>query len=282
VEDALDLFTKWYADYGYWVLFFGVMLENAGIPVPGETAVLVAGFLASPVGGGRFNLVLVMLLTFVAAVIGDNIGFWLGRRFARARLQQGKRFLLLTPRSLQLTERYFDRFGLWTIFFARFVTGIRVIGAMAAGTAGMKWPRFLLANAGGAAVWAITISLLGYFFGHSFHLLHKWLGRGSVAILAVVVLVAAALYVRHWLRKRAQQTNGEPGASATGVSEDVRDPASGRCRPRLAISGSSVLLFDLCPLLVYWVIRRLSVILPSPVATSLPLNGLISEDLAGG
>src|SRR5713226_6521408 len=95
-----ETFAHEYAAYGYPVLFFGVLLENAGLPVPGETAVLAAGFLASPVGGGSFDIWLVMLLTFIAAVLGDNLGFWLGRRFARARLQQGKRFLLLTPRSL--------------------------------------------------------------------------------------------------------------------------------------------------------------------------------------
>jgi membrane-associated protein len=215
VEDFFNLFKDWYAAYGYPVLFFGVLLENAGLPVPGETAVLVAGFLASPVGredGGGFNLVAVMLVTFVAAVIGDNIGFWLGRRFARTRLQQGKRFLLLTPRSLKLAEGYFDRFGVWTIFFARFVTGIRVIGAMAAGTAGMQWPRFLAANAGGALVWAATISLLGYFFGHSWHLLHQWLGRGSLIVLAVVVMVGAAFYLRYRLRTKARESTGEPNS----------------------------------------------------------------------
>src|SRR5262249_44191658 len=129
--------------YGYPVLFLLVIAENAGIPVPGETAVLLAGFFCSPPGGEIFHLEWVILLTVIAAVMGDNVGFWLGHRFARARLQAGKRFLLLTPKTLQLAEGYFERYGLWTIFFARFVTGIRVIGALAAGTAGMKWPRFL-------------------------------------------------------------------------------------------------------------------------------------------
>jgi len=219
VEEFFNLFQDWYAAFGYPVLFFGVLLENAGLPVPGETAVLAAGFLASPVGGGSLDIWLVMLLTFIAAVLGDNLGFWLGRRYARGRLQQGKRFLFLTPRSLLMAEGYFERYGLWTIFFARFVTGIRVVGAMAAGTAGMKWPRFLVANAGGAVAWAVTMTLLGYFFGHSFHLLHKWLGGGSLIILAVVVVLGVALYIRHHLKKRAEanrimvpevkNTNGE-------------------------------------------------------------------------
>src|SRR6266850_2781875 len=124
--DALQEFLNDYYAYGYPVLFFSVMLENAGIPVPGETAVLVAGFLASPAGGERFHLPLVVAIAFVAAVIGDNIGYWLGHRFARPYLLQGRRFLMLTPRTLQITDDYFKRYGLWTIFFQRFITGVRV------------------------------------------------------------------------------------------------------------------------------------------------------------
>src|SRR6476646_9115761 len=98
--DAVQEFLNDYAAYGYPVLFVGVMLENAGIPVPGETAVLVAGFLSSPAGGGRFELWWVIAVTMLAAVIGDNLGYWLGHRFARPCLLQGRRFLVLTPRTL--------------------------------------------------------------------------------------------------------------------------------------------------------------------------------------
>src|SRR5260370_34068668 len=112
------------------------MLENTGIPVPGETAVLASGFLASPAGDNRFSLVAVILITIVAAILGDNFGFWLGHAWARPRLVRGERFLFLTPKALKIAEGYFQRYRLWTIFFARFVTGIRVVGAMAAGTAG--------------------------------------------------------------------------------------------------------------------------------------------------
>jgi membrane-associated protein len=187
--DWFDAFVKQFAVYGYPVLFIGVLLENAGIPVPGETAVLVAGFLSSPAGGSHFNVIWVILITLTAAVIGDNVGFWLGHTWARQRLRQGRWFLFLTPKSLQLAEGYFNRYGVWTIFFARFITGLRVIGALAAGTAGMPWPRFLIANAGGALAWSVTMSLLGYFFGHSWELLHRWLGRGALIILGCVVVL---------------------------------------------------------------------------------------------
>ena len=199
--DAFQTFMDQYAKYGYPILFGGVLLENAGIPVPGETAVLVAGFLASPPGGGRFQIGWVILVTVVAAVIGDNVGFWFGRRFARPRLQQGRRFLLLSTQALQLAEGYFERYGLWTIFFARFITGLRVIGALAAGTAGMPWPRFLVANATGALAWACTMTLLGYFFGHSWGLLHNYLTTGGLVILGTVVLLVALPYLLRRLQR---------------------------------------------------------------------------------
>ncbi|HLN29446.1 MAG TPA: DedA family protein [Gemmataceae bacterium] len=191
-------FAQEYAVYGYPVLFCGVLAENAGVPVPGETAVLVAGFLSSPAGGGHFDILWVICLTFLAAVIGDNLGFWVGERFARPYLRQGRRFLFLTPKTLELAEGYFTRYGIWTIFFARFITGLRVVGAIAAGTAGMPWPKFLVANAGGALSWAVAISLLGYFFGHSWELMHKWLGRGGLILLGcVIVFVGLPILLRH-------------------------------------------------------------------------------------
>src|SRR5207302_7288132 len=95
MHDPFQTFLAEYAAYGYPVLFFGVLLENAGIPVPGETAVLVAGFLASSAGGGHFQLLLVILITFIAAVIGDTVGFWLGHRFARWLLHSGRRLPFL-------------------------------------------------------------------------------------------------------------------------------------------------------------------------------------------
>src|SRR5437764_558530 len=102
--ELLEYLNTYLRTYGYPVLFVGVMLENAGVPVPGETAVLLAGFLASAVGNRLFDIRMVIALTVLAATLGDNLGYWLGRRWARPRLQQGKRFLFLTPRTLQMAE----------------------------------------------------------------------------------------------------------------------------------------------------------------------------------
>jgi membrane-associated protein len=192
--------------YGYIVLVLGVMLENAGIPVPGETALIGAGLLASEAGGRCFDIRLVIGLTVVAAVIGDNIGFWLGHRFARPRLQRGKGLLLLNQRTLAIAEGYFHAWGSWTIFFARFITGIRVIGALAAGTAGMPWRRFLAANVLGAIAWATTFGLLGFYFGENWQLLEKWIGRTGLILAGLVILGIVLIWHYHgagrWIGKK--------------------------------------------------------------------------------
>ncbi len=210
MEEFVKRIAEWYKDYGYPVLFFGVMLENAGIPVPGETAVFVAGFLASEEGNRflasengvhRFNLGWVIVLAILAAVLGDNLGYWLGRRFARPRLKISKRFLFLTPQVLERFENYFHRFGTWTIFFARFITGLRVIGAMAAGTAGMPWGRFLFANATGACTWATAISFLGFYSGEFLPTVAKWLGRSGMIALGAIIAAGVLYYFwRKWKR----------------------------------------------------------------------------------
>ncbi len=197
MDEIFQALAGWLSLYGYPILFAAVLAETAGLPVPGETAVLLAGLLASR-PGSPLSLVWVMVVAAVAAVLGDNLGFWLGRRWARRRLQQGKRFLFLTPRTLLVVEGYFEHYGTLTIFFARFIAGLRVVAALAAGTSRMAWPRFLLANAGGAVAWAVSMSLLGYYCGQSWHALHKWLGRGGLILLGCAVLLLGLPYL--WRR----------------------------------------------------------------------------------
>jgi membrane protein DedA with SNARE-associated domain len=228
VEEFLTRVADWCRDYGYPVLFAFVILENAGIPVPGETAVLAGGFLASKAGGYRFHIGLVILLVFVAAVLGDNFGFWMGRRWARPYLLRGRRFLLLTPAILDKADNYFERFGSWTIFFARFITGLRVVGALAAGTCGMPWRRFLFANASGAITWATTISLVGYFLGEYLHLIERALRRGGLIALAVLLLILFGVHSWHrWTRSGTREPPRVIGPSNQGqVDKDSDGPSA--------------------------------------------------------
>ncbi len=200
-------FTEQYAAYGYPILFGGVLLENAGIPVPGETAVLAAGFLCSSAGGARLHLGWVILLASLAAIVGDNVSFWLGRRFARPRIQRRQGFLWFRAPILRRAEDYFHHYGAWTVFFGRFIAVLRIAAALAAGTAGMAWPRFLLANAAGAVTWAASMSLLGYWFGESWEILHRWLGWGGLGVWLGIILILVVVYFVHRRRRASSDSS---------------------------------------------------------------------------
>jgi membrane protein DedA with SNARE-associated domain len=182
-----------FARYGYATVFVGVMLENAGLPVPGETALLAGAAMAH---FGRLSLVWVILTAIGGAIIGDNIGFLIGRRGGRAFVERFGSKLGLTRRRLAQFDRFFDRHGAKTVFIARFVTGLRVFGAVLAGGSELRWRTFLVYNASGAAVWATTIGVAGFLLGHSWEQLERWIGRSGVVALAVVVVIAVWVAVR--------------------------------------------------------------------------------------
>src|SRR6266571_482388 len=189
--------------YGYWAVFFGVMLENAGIPVPGETILLIAGYFAAT---GEFHIALVMLIAATGAVIGDNIGFAIGHHYGRGILLRFGRFLFLTEKRLKHLEGYFDRYGNKTILVARFITGLRVIAGPLAGASKMPWRIFLVYNISGAILWSVVIATLGYFFGQSLPLLIKWLRLSGTILLvtAIVVAIIAWRISRHRIKARSK------------------------------------------------------------------------------
>ena len=186
--------------YGYWAVFFGVMLENAGVPVPGETILLIAGYFAAT---GEFHLALVMLIAASGAVIGDNIGFAIGHHYGRGFLLRVGRFFFLTPKRLEHMEKYFENHGNKTILVARFITGLRVFAALLAGASKMPWRVFVVYNVAGAVLWSVVITSLGYLFGQSLPLLIKWVGRsGTVFLIAAIVIAVIVWRVRkHRSRK---------------------------------------------------------------------------------
>jgi membrane protein DedA with SNARE-associated domain len=187
LHDSIQLIEQYMLAYGYWVVFFGVMLENAGVPVPGETILLIAGYFAST---GEFNIALVMLIAAVGAVIGDNIGFAIGHRYGRGFLLRVGRFIFLTPERFAYMESYFEKYGNKTILVARFISGLRVFAALLAGASNMRWRVFLVYNIAGAVLWSVVITSLGYFFGQSLPLLLKWVGRSGTILLIAAIIVA--------------------------------------------------------------------------------------------
>jgi membrane protein DedA with SNARE-associated domain len=185
----VDLFAR----YGYAVVFVGVFLENTGLPVPGETALLAGAALSR---SGPLSLPWVIATAVVGAILGDNLGFLIGRRGGRALVERFGARLGLTSARLSQFDRFFDRHGPKTVFIARFVTGLRVFGAVLAGTSGLPWGRFLIYNASGAVAWATTFGIVGYMLAYSWQTLEKWVGRAGVALLAVVIVAGIVLTLR--------------------------------------------------------------------------------------
>jgi membrane protein DedA with SNARE-associated domain len=201
-REMLEALLSYFQQYGYWVVFFGVMLENAGVPVPGETILLAAGFFAA---SGRFNIALVMSTASLGAVLGDNAGYFIGRKLGRATLLRIGRYVGLTPTRLVMFETFFGKWGDKTILVARFITGLRVFAALLAGAARMRWGTFALFNFLGAVLWSMVITMAGYFFGHSWHLLERWIGGIGAALLAVIIVSAlVTVYVRRRRRLAAK------------------------------------------------------------------------------
>ena len=194
-EWLLDLFAR----YGYAVVFVGVLLENTGVPVPGETILLAGAALAQ---FGRLSLGWVVAAAVAGAILGDNFGFLIGRRGGRAlAVRYGPR-LGLSEGRLADFDRFFFRYGPRTVFVARFVTGLRVVGAILAGASGLRWPTFLFYNATGAIVWSIAVATAGYLLAYSWDTLERVIG-GVGLVALVLVVVAVMLGVRRARRKQS-------------------------------------------------------------------------------
>ena len=159
--------------YGYLLVFFGVMVESMGVPLPGETILISAGILAQR---GHLGLGYVILLGILGAVVGDQIGYWIGREGGRPFILRYGRYVFITPRRLGRAEAFFARHGGGAVFMARFFSGLRVFGALVAGMSRMRWSRFFLYNALGGIVWATVVVLAGYFLGTSIREVERWTG----------------------------------------------------------------------------------------------------------
>jgi membrane protein DedA with SNARE-associated domain len=190
--------TSFFTDHGLPLLFAAVGIESFGIPVPGETALIAFGVLAAQ---GHYPIAAVIAVTAAAAVIGDNLGFWLiGRRGGRALIARYAWIERRTRRVLPRTERLISRYGGRAVFFGRFVSVLRETVAWVAGLAGMSWPRFLVWNALGGFVWATGVGLLAYFGGKA--LADSVSHYGLVAVAAIAVATLATWVARRVLGRR--------------------------------------------------------------------------------
>lgn len=190
-------------DYGYLAVALGILLEDFGLPTPGETLLITGAILAS---AGALNIYVLLFLAWLGAVVGDNIGYLIGRTGGhRLMVRYGARFGV-TDRRLMQVEEFFHRYGGWVIVFARFVVVLRQFNGIVAGTLEMHWLRFLVLNAIGAALWVAFWGILSFWLGkgilvyvNELHILAPFL-----AALVVLVLVAGAAYLwwRYGRRRR--------------------------------------------------------------------------------
>lgn len=198
---SLDAAKELAHQYGYWTIFFGIMLENAGVPIPGETLTLVGGFLA---GEGELAFRGVLGSAIAGAVIGDNFGYWLGVLGGWPLLVRiGKLFRVSEARLLDAKTRFSDN-AEKAVFLGRFVALLRIFAGPLAGIAGMSYPTFFLCNLAGAITWGSIMVTLSFFVGQLIPLeqLVAWVTQFGVLALFVCV-VAIALPI--WLETRTAQ-----------------------------------------------------------------------------
>jgi membrane protein DedA with SNARE-associated domain len=194
----LDFLRNAVVQYGYWAVGATLLVENAGIPVPGETILLLASFLAY--SQHDLQLSWIIVVATIAATIGDNIGFALGNYGGRPLLERYQTAFRIQNTTVARGEELFARYGAVTVFFARFVFGMRIIAGPMAGVLRMPWRKFMIFNFLGAGLWVTVISGAGYLFGrHWERLVHDMKVFDIVA--AVAVLLALAFL---WWRRRGK------------------------------------------------------------------------------
>ena len=210
-EWFFDLLRGYFDQYGYWTVAVALLLENAGIPIPGETVLLFASFLAY--SEHELSLPWIILVATVAATVGDNLGYALGRRGGRPLLERYKHWFRISDRTVQRGERMFTRYGSAAIFFARFLFGLRIIAGPLAGVLHMHWKQFALFNFLGAALWVTVVALVGYFFGSQRGHVVRVLKEVDTGVLIAAVGVILIL----WLRRRHKAARqAEQGGAGDG------------------------------------------------------------------
>ncbi len=214
----LDALSSPLQQFGVWAIALLIMLEDFGIPVPGET-ILIAG--AVYAGAGRLNVVVVGIVAFFAAIIGDNIGFAIGHFGGRALALRWGKYVFLTEERLDKAEAFFDRRGAIVITFARFVEGLRQANGIIAGISGMHWRRFLAFNALGAALWVGTWVTLGYLAGNHITTIYHYITVYSYFLLIALTVLLIG-YIAWRLRRRRRRRSTPAPASRADETDETR------------------------------------------------------------
>jgi membrane protein DedA with SNARE-associated domain len=193
--------THFFTHHGLPLLFLVVMLESFGVPLPGETALIAFGVLASQ---GNYAIEWVIVVAAAAAIVGDNLGYWvIGRWGGRALFRRWKWLSRYADRTLPPAERLMARHGGKVVFFGRFVTLLRYTAAWIAGIARMDWWKFLVWNAAGGICWATGVGLVAYYAGNAAADAIQRYGLYAAAV--IVVALAGFWFVTHLLKRRLEK-----------------------------------------------------------------------------
>jgi len=195
MPDLTPLISHW----GYLAIFVFILLGNLGVPVPEESILVLAGYL---VWQGELRLPLVLVVGILSAIAGDNLGYWIGRRYGQEAIERFGQRVLLTHERIEATRRFVTRYGAFGVFAGRFIPGLRFMAGPLAGSAGLRPPVFMIANALGAAVYAPAMVAAGYAVGYGLGDYVKQFER-AVGRVEHVVLVGAIIGTIAFLGWRA-------------------------------------------------------------------------------
>jgi membrane protein DedA with SNARE-associated domain len=190
--------------WGYLAIAGVIGVESFGVPAPGQTIMVAAAIYA---GAGRMNIVAVAAISFVAAVLGDNVGYWIGVRGGRKVVHRFGKYAFITPERFDRAERFFARRGNRIVVVARFIDGLRQLNGVIAGITAMPWRTFLLYNAIGAALWVGWWTTLSYLLGNNLVEIFQYIHRYQWWAIGVAVIGVASyvmLHVRHVRKRRAR------------------------------------------------------------------------------
>lgn len=196
-------------DYGYWAVFGLVGIESTGVPLPGETGLVTAAIVAGSTHD--LSIALVVAAAIAGAVLGDNLGFWVGRRFGTGLLLRYGRYIRLDEKKLKLGQYLFLRHGGKIVFFGRFIAVLRTFAALLAGANQMRWPRFLVFNVCGGALWATIYGLGAYGLGTAVEGLQGPLGWTALSVAAIVAIGVAVFVHYNLARLQADAERALPG-----------------------------------------------------------------------
>ncbi len=221
VQRIIDLLRPYLsAPWGYAIVGLATFLENsvgAGVVVPGETLVIIGGFYARV---GDLWLPLVAFVAVLGAVIGDNVGYWIGRRFGRGFLERHGPKLFLSEERLARADRYYGSHGGKTVFLGRFIPVVRSVGFILAGVAGMEWRRFAVYDLAGAVIWGTANAVLGYLVGESYERWQRYVTPIGLGILVVLLVLIGGSKLRARRRRLQGGPEGSGPKLTTERSED--------------------------------------------------------------